>query len=123
MQLIFGFAFSLVLLLMTAITEPYTSRSNDYFALLCNFCLVALMFFSLVLKVGLLSEEVEGILSSELKALYTYNTAQLSVLSFARCWLLSSWLCSWQLTKCTALHRRQRAWLLQSARPQRRVAA
>ena len=79
MQLIFGFGFSLVLLLMTAITEPYTSRSNDYFALLCNFCLVALMFFSLVLKVGLLSEEVEGILSSELKALYTYNTAQLSV--------------------------------------------
>ena len=64
---------------MTAITEPYTSRTNDYFALLCNFSLVALMFFSLVLKVGLLSEEVEGILSTAMQALYTYDTAQLSV--------------------------------------------
>ena len=81
------------------------------------------MFFSLVLKVGLLSEEVEGILSSELKALYTYNTAQLSVALV--CTLLASIIVagSWQFAKCTALHRRQRAWLLQSARPQRRVAA
>ena len=64
---------------MTAITEPYTSRTNDYFALLCNFSLVALMFFSLVLKVGLLSEEVEGVISTAMQALYTYDTAQLSV--------------------------------------------
>ena len=78
-QLIIGFAFSLLLLLMTAITDPYASRSHNYFALMCNFSLVALMFFSLVLKVGLLSEEVEGMLSSELQYVYTYNPAQLAV--------------------------------------------
>ena len=78
-QLIVGFVFSLVLLVMTAISEPYTSRSNDYFALLCNFSLVAFVFFGFVLKVGVLSEEVEGVLSDELRALYTYDPAQLSV--------------------------------------------
>ena len=49
--------YSPVLLLTTAITEPYIRRSDDYFALLCNFSLVVLLFFSLVLKVGVLSEE------------------------------------------------------------------
>ena len=97
-QLIIGFAFSLLLLLMTTITDPYASRSHDYFALLCNFCLVALMFFSLVLKVGLLSEEVEGMLSREMQALYTYNTAQLSVALV--CTLLASIIVAVLLAAC-----------------------
>ena len=78
-QLIIAFAFSLVLLLMTAITEPYACRTNDYFAMLCNFSLVAVLFFSLVLQGGVVIEEVEGMLSDELQALYTYDAAQLSV--------------------------------------------
>ena len=91
MQLIIGFVFSLVLTLFSSIAEPFQRRSHDKFSLLCNFSLVMVLFLSLILKMGVLSEAVEGVLSEdaeeeesdlfsdELQALYTFDPASLSV--------------------------------------------
>ena len=80
-QLIIGFIFSSVTLLFTSIAEPFQRRVHDYFGLLCNFSLVMVLFFSLVLKMGVLSEDVDklGVLSDELRDLYLYDPAQLSI--------------------------------------------
>ena len=49
-QLIIGFVFSIAMLLFTSIAEPFRSHVHDRFALLCNFSLAMVLFFSLVLK-------------------------------------------------------------------------
>ena len=79
-QLIIGLTFSLVITLVTSIAEPFQSRSHDKFSLLCNFSLVMVLFFSLVLKMGVLSEDVEDsdLLSDELQAGYAFDSAGLS---------------------------------------------
>ena len=89
-QLIIGFAFSLAILLFTSIAEPFQSHGHDKFGLLCNFSLVMVFFFSLVLKMGVLSEDVEdsGLLSNEFQAMYTFDPAVLSVALI--CTLLAS---------------------------------
>ena len=58
MQLVIAFVFSLVVLLFTSITEPYARKTSDYFSLLCNFSLVAVLFFCVVLRMGGFAEEV-----------------------------------------------------------------
>jgi len=80
-QLIAGFVFSLVVLLFTSIARPFQRRGHDEFSLLCNFSLVMVLFFSLVLKMGVLSEDVEesDLLSDELQALHTFDPVVLSV--------------------------------------------
>ena len=78
-QLIYGFVFSLAVLLLTSIMEPYDRRSADCFALLCNFFIVSFLFFTLVLRVGDLVKEVEGVLSEEQQALYTYDSTLVSM--------------------------------------------
>jgi len=80
-QLIIGFVFSIVFLLFTSIAEPFRSNGHNKFSLLCNFSLVLVLFFSLVLKMGLLSEGVNdlGVLSVELQASYTFDPASVSV--------------------------------------------
>ena len=79
-QLITGFVFSLIVLLFTSIAGPFQRCGNDEFGLLCNFSLVMTLFFSLVLKMGVLSEGMKGsdLLSDELQALYTFDPAVLS---------------------------------------------
>ena len=79
-QLIIGFVFSLVILLFTSIAEPFQRRAQDKFSLLCNFSLVMFLFLSLILKMGVLSEDVEDsdLLSDELQAGYTFDSAGLS---------------------------------------------
>ena len=59
-QLIIGFVFSIVILLLTSIAEPFRSHGHDKFCLLCNFSLAMVLFFSLVLKMGVLSEEINN---------------------------------------------------------------
>ena len=78
-QLIYGFVFSLAVLLLTSIMEPYDRRSADCFALLCNFSIISFLFFTLVLRVGDLAKEVEGVLSEEHQALYTYDSTLVSM--------------------------------------------
>jgi hypothetical protein len=79
-QLIVGFAFSLVITLFSSIAQPFQSDGHDRFSLLCNFSLVMVLFFSLVLKMGVLFEGVEesDLLSEELNASYTFDPAMLS---------------------------------------------
>ena len=81
MQLVIGFAFSLVVLLFTSIADPFQNHGHIKFGLLCNFSLVMVLFFSLVLKMGVLSEDVKDsdLLSDEFQALYTFDSAVLSV--------------------------------------------
>ena len=81
MQLIVGFVFSLVFTLFSSIAEPFQRRAHNKFSLLCDFSLVMVLFSSLVLKLGVLSEDVEtsDLLSDELQASYTFNPASLSV--------------------------------------------
>ena len=90
MQLIIGFAFSLVLLLFTSIARPFQRNGHDEFSLLCNFSLVMVLFFCLLLKMGVLSEQVEdsNLLSEELSASYIFDAAALSVALM--CTLLAS---------------------------------
>ena len=90
MQLIISFAFSLVILLFTSVARPFQRSGHDEFSLLCNFSLAMIFFFCLVLKMGVLSEDVEdlSLLSEELKASYIFDTAALSVLLI--CTLLAS---------------------------------
>lgn len=80
-QLIIGFAFSLMVLFLTSIARPFQHIAHDYFSLLCNFSLVTVFFFSLVLKMGVLSEDVEDsdLLSEELRDSYTFDPALLSM--------------------------------------------
>ena len=80
-QLIIGFISSLVILLFTSMAEPFQSQLHNKFSLLCNFSLVVVFFFSLVLKMGVLSESLEDsyLLSDELKAVFTFDTAGITV--------------------------------------------
>ena len=80
-QLIIGLTFSLVITLVTSIAEPFQRHGHNKFSLLCNFSLVMVLSFSLVLKMGVLSEVVEDsdLLSDELQAGYTFDPAMLSV--------------------------------------------
>ena len=61
--------------------EPFQSQLHNKFSLLCNFSLVVVFFFSLVLKMGVLSEGLEDsyLLSDELKAVFTFDTAGITV--------------------------------------------
>ena len=90
MQLVIGFAFTLVIVLFTSIARPFQRSGHDEFSLLCNFSLVMVLFFCLVLKMGVLSEDVEdsNLLSEELSASYIFDPAALSVLLM--CTLLAS---------------------------------
>ena len=80
-QLITGFVFSLIVLLFTSIADPFQTHGQTKFSLLCNFSLVMVLFFSLVLKMGVLFEGIEGsdLLPDELQALYTFDPAAVSV--------------------------------------------
>ena len=80
-QLVVGFVFSLVVLLFSSIAEPFGQGAHNKFGLLCNFSLVMVLFFSLVLKVGVLSEDVDelGVLPEEIRAFYTFDSTGLSI--------------------------------------------
>tara|TARA_B110001469_G_C9599261_1_gene297702 strand:- start:237 stop:1019 length:783 start_codon:yes stop_codon:yes gene_type:complete len=80
-QLVIGFVLSLIVLLFTSIVEPFQHNGHNNFSLFCNFSLVVVFFFSLVLKMGVLSENVmdAGVLSVEFQALYRFDQAVISV--------------------------------------------
>ena len=80
MQLIVGYAFSLVIVLFTSIARPFQRSGHDEFSLLCNFSLVMVFFFCLVLRMGVLSEDVEdsNLLSEEVIGPRTYLTQRWS---------------------------------------------
>ena len=89
-QLITGFVFSLLITLFSSIAEPFQNDGHDKFSLLCNFSLVMVLFFSLVLKMGVLSEDVKDsdLLSDDLQAVHIFDPAGLSAALI--CTLLAS---------------------------------
>ena len=78
-QAIIAFIFSLVMLLIGAITFPFRNIDDDYFAHACGFCLTALFFFSIILKVGVLVEAVDDVLTEQHRATYALHTDILAV--------------------------------------------
>ena len=113
-QLIIGFVFSLVILLFTSIAEPFQCHGHDKFSLLCNFSLVMVFFFSLVLKMGVLSEEVNnlGVASDDFQNKLTFDEVWVSVA------LISTLLASLIVASVLAVYQ-----VFQSTRSSARAAA
>ena len=80
-QLIIGFMFAIVVLLFTSIAEPFRYHGHNRFCLLCNFSVAMVLFFSLVLKLGVLSEEVNalGVPSNAFQNNHTFDEQRVSV--------------------------------------------
>ena len=78
-QLVIGFLFSLVFMLLMCIAQPFKDDGDDYFAKACCFALTSLFFFSLVLKVGTLTEAVDDVLSQQLRRRFVFDSAVVSV--------------------------------------------
>jgi len=78
-QLVVAFLFSLVYMLLTAVAQPFKDDSDDYFAKACGFGLTAVFFFSVILKVGVLSEAVDDVLSEQLRSRFSFNAAIVAV--------------------------------------------
>jgi hypothetical protein len=80
-QLIIGFMFAIVVLLFTSIAEPFRYHGHNRFCLLCNFSVAMVLFFSLVLKLGVLSEEVNalGVPSNAFQNDHTFDEQLVSV--------------------------------------------
>ena len=60
LQLIVGFGFSLVFMLLSGIVDPYRQDSDDFFALVCNFVLTASLFLCFVLKDDVAFEQIDA---------------------------------------------------------------
>ena len=78
LQIVFSFVVSLVYMLFIAIAEPYKDVGDDSFAKACNFSLSALLFFSVILKVGVLTEEVDTIINEQLRSRFRFDALLIS---------------------------------------------
>ena len=73
-QLVSAFCFTLILGLLVGIAMPFKDDSDDYFAKACSFSLTALFFFSVVLKFGMLTQEVDDVLTARLRSRFVLDT-------------------------------------------------
>jgi len=78
-QLLIAFLFSLIFTLLSSIADPFKDDGDDIFARACGFALTALFFFSLVLKVGVLTDAVDDVLSQQLRDAFGFDAAVVSV--------------------------------------------
>ena len=74
-QLFIAFLFSAVSAFFISLARPFQSVMDDYFAKFCAFALTILLFFALLLKVGVLKEEVDSLLSSRLRDRFSFDAA------------------------------------------------
>ena len=79
-QLIIGFGFCMIFLLLTTIYDPFRADDDDLFSMLCNFVLTTCMFLCVVLNQATLSEAVEEYLADEMLERYTFNATAVSAL-------------------------------------------
>ena len=75
-------AFVLTFMLISAIAQPYRDQANDYFAVACNFMLTAVFFFSVVLKVSVLTEAVDDYLTEELRRRFAFDLVAVGAVLF-----------------------------------------
>ena len=78
-QLLVAFLFCLVFTLLVAIAMPFRHAADDYFAKAVGFALTAFFFFSVILKVGVLTEAVDDVLTQRLRDRFGYNAAFVTV--------------------------------------------
>ena len=74
-QLFIAFLFSAVCAFFVSLARPFKNIVDDYFAKFCAFALTLLLFFALVLKVSVLTEEVGSVLSSRLRDRFSFDAA------------------------------------------------
>ena len=74
-QLIIAFLFSLSHLLLVSVAQPFKDDADDLFAKACGFGLSAVFFFCVILKVGVLTDAVDGVLSEQLRSRFVFDAA------------------------------------------------
>ena len=78
LQIISAFIIVLVYMLLIGIAQPFKDVGDDIFAKACNFSLSALFFFSVVLKVGVLTEEVDSLINEQLRSRFGFDAVLVS---------------------------------------------
>ena len=83
-QLVIAFVVSLAFMLISSVAAPFRDSSDEHMAKACAFSLVAVFFFSVILKVSVLAEEVDGVLTQRLRERFN-----LDVVAVTGCMLCS----------------------------------
>ena len=78
-QLMIAFIFALIYSLLVSVAAPFKDRGDDFFAKACGFSLAALFFFSAILKVGVLTEAVDGFLSVQVRQRFSFDASFVAV--------------------------------------------
>merc|ERR1740139_2191090 len=78
LQVISAFVVSVTFLLLISVAMPYKDTSDDYFAKACSYALTMLFFFVTVLKMGVLTEQVDSYLTDELRYRFSFDAAFVS---------------------------------------------
>ena len=77
-QTISAFVVSATFSLLVGVAAPYKDASDDYFAKACSYALTMLFFFVTVLKMGVLTEQVDSVLTDELRYRFSFDAAFVS---------------------------------------------
>ena len=72
-QLVISFLVALVYMLVCAVAMPFKDKGDDFFANACSFALVAVFFFCIVMKISVLTEEVDYVISGQLRGKYGFD--------------------------------------------------
>ena len=80
LQLLIAFIFSLLCMLLTAVTSPFASDVDDTIGKAFGFSLSAIFFFAVVIKVNVLTESVDEYLSPQLRKNFVFNSIVISAL-------------------------------------------
>ena len=78
LQLLIAFVFSLICTLLTAIASPFKSNVNNSVAKAFGFALVAVFFFALVIKVNVLTEDVDAFLGGQQRDDFSFDIVVVS---------------------------------------------
>ena len=65
-------------LLLVGIAAPYKDASDDYFAKACSFALTMLFFFVTVLKIGVVTEQLDSVMTDELRYRISFDAGLVS---------------------------------------------
>ena len=78
LQVVSAFVVSAVFSLLVGIAAPYKDESDDYFAKACSFALTMLFFFVTVLKIGVVTEQLDSVMTDELRYRFSFDAGLVS---------------------------------------------
>jgi len=78
LQVISASVVSAIFSLLVSIAAPYKDASDDYFARACSFALTMLFFFVTVLKMGVLAEQLDSVMTDELRYRFSFDAGLVS---------------------------------------------